>query len=94
MLFQNLRQKKPSREFRFTPYYYEVKEPGEAEDGPRIRFRRIRSRAPVQQKSIRGFVVLALFIIFFLAYYWQAGLSSLRTYKLEDIRIEEIPGAK
>lgn len=94
MLLQKLWQKKPTREFRFTPYYYKVNEPDDEEDGRRIRFRRLTGRHPVQQKSIGGLVVLALLIVFFLGYYWYTGVSTLRSYQLDDIKIEEIPGAK
>ncbi|MFQ5864586.1 MAG: hypothetical protein ACE5IW_05085 [bacterium] len=51
----------------------------------------MRRRTPQAQKSVVRLVILAIFLLFFLIYFWGLVKQEQRTFKIEDIRIEEAP---
>lgn len=92
MFLENFFKKRQSRRFHFTPYYYENEvDQEDAGSGPRIKFKKIRRGAPVSKKSVRSLVFLAILLLFCLFYLWGLGNDEMRTFKIEDIKIEETP---
>lgn len=87
MFFPNVKPRK----FTITPYFYVNKSEQEEERKHRIKFRRLRRRTPQAQKSVVRLVILAIFLLFFLIYFWGLVKQEQRTFKIEDIRIEEAP---
>ena len=80
------------RKFTFTPYYYVKEEVQDEEEGQHgIKFRRIRRRSPRVKKPINRLVLLTIFVVFALYYFWKLVDEQKRTFKIEDIRIEEAP---
>jgi len=91
MLLPGFFKQRQARRFSFTPYYFEIKENEDEEDGARIKFRRVRRSKPPVRKSIRGLAVLALLILFGLFYFTRMVDREPRHFEIEDIRIEETP---
>lgn len=91
MLLPGFFKERQVRRFSFTPYYFEIKDTEEDEDGPRIRFRRVRRSKPPARKSIRGLAMLAILILFGLFYFIHMVDREQRNFEIEDIRIEETP---
>ncbi len=81
------RQKAETRRFSFTPYYYQDRE--EKEDGPRIRFRRLRHFDRPNKRPVVGLVVIAIILLWMLVYFTEVKKSS-RPIEMQDIRVEEI----
>lgn len=90
MFLENFFTRKPIRRFTFTPYYY-VKQEVEGEtQGPRIKFRRIRHGTAQTKKPILGMAILAVFLIFCLYYLWSRVEKEQHTFRIEDIKVEEV----
>lgn len=89
MLLPGFLNKRQVRRFSFTPFYLEVKNEEEEEEG-RIKFRRIRRSKPAVKKSVRGLALLAILILFCL-YYFSQMIQGDRRLEIEDIRIEQTP---
>jgi cell division septal protein FtsQ len=80
------------RKFTITPYFYVKKNEEEESEGKhRIRFRRLRRKPAQGQKSIVRLAILAILILFFLYYFWGLVEQEKRTFKIEDVKIEEAP---
>lgn len=91
MFLENFFSRRPIRKFRFTPYYYIKQEDEEESNGPRIRFKKIRRGTVNTKKSILGMVILAVFLIFCLFYLWSSVEQEQRTFRIEDLKVEEVP---
>lgn len=91
MFLRDFFVRRQPRKFTFTPFYYTKEEDEHDESGPRIRFKRLRKGAPVSKKSVRGMVFLAIFLLFCLYYLWRAVEREVRSFKIESIRIEQVP---
>lgn len=81
------------RKFTFTPYYYdkEAEEQEADQEQHRIKFRRIRRKVTLVKKPISRLVLLAILILFALYYFWKLVEEESRTFKIEDVIIEESP---
>lgn len=81
------------RKFTFTPYYYdkETEEQEEDQEPHRIKFRRIRRKSTLVKKPISRLVLLAILVLFALYYFWKLVEEESRTFKIEDVIIEESP---
>lgn len=92
MLFSNLFQQKRTRTFSFTPFYYKVdEEKGEAEDGPRIRFKRLTRGAVSSKNSVRMKILFAGLLVVFLYYFRSLLEDDQKDFRIEDVRIEATP---
>jgi hypothetical protein len=88
-VFSDLFKRREPRKFHFTPYYYqEEKEDPEYREGSRIKFQRLSNSAPVPRKSLRGMVMLLVLVILMLGYFWITAGDRMRSYDMDDIRIE------
>ena len=90
MLLGELFKKRQPRKFGFTPYYFK-KEETEVDNGPRIKFRRVRRGITVSKKSVRSMVILAIFLIALFIYLLNLVDRDNRKFELEDIKIEVAP---
>lgn len=91
MFFKDFFAKKEPRRFAYVPYYYRENDDQQQEAGSRIRFKRIRQGSHVSRKSIRGMLLMVVFIIVCLIYFWEMLEREMRTFEMESIKIEEIP---
>ncbi len=82
-----------SRKFSFTPFYYEKQSVEEKEDPnqSRITFKRIRSRATTATQSLKLKLIFAILLILFLYYFKGLVEIEKQNFRIEDIKIEEIP---
>lgn len=81
--------KREPRQFKFTPYYYQMAaEQEEPENDHRIKFRRLSRRQRPGKKPVVRLLLIAVLLAFFLFYFWGTVEKSARTFKIEDIRIE------
>ena len=88
-MFSDFFNRREPRKFQYTPYYYqEEQEDPEYQDGPRIKFDRLSASAPVPRKSIRGMIMLLILVLLMLGYFWMTAGDRMRTYDIDDIRIE------
>lgn len=76
-----------ARQFSFHPRYYNPEE-DEAENHPRIRFKRLLRSPKPQKKSVRRYLILAIGLIFFIWYMHR--VQEQQPIQIEDIRIEDI----
>ena len=90
MLFHDFFARRHPRQFSFTTYYYQPAEEVD-EQGPRIKFRRIRKNARTSKASTKNLTVLVLFFSFCLYYLWNLVEPNTQTFELENIRIEVAP---
>lgn len=86
-------QNREPRKFGFTPYHYEA-DSDDAGPRKRIKFAAIRHRASVTRKSVKGMVLLAALLIFFLIYYWRTIEQAGHVYDLDGIKIEDAATGK
>ena len=77
-----------SRLFTYRPKYYEPP-PDDEEEESRIKFRRFRSRGPQKKRSVRGMLIMVVFIIALLIYWFQVDKSEKDEFKFEEILIEQ-----
>ena len=92
MFFSNLFKQKRTRTFSYTPFYYEVdEEKGEAEDGPRIRFKRLTRGTVSSKNSVRMKVLFAVLLVVFLYYFQSLLEDDQKDFRIEDVRIEATP---
>ena len=94
MFFSNffkIKQKR-TRVFSFTPFYYKVdEEKGEAEEGPRIRFKRLTRGTVSSKNSVRMKMFFAVLLVVFLYYVQSLLEDDQRDFRIEDVRIEATP---
>ena len=92
MFFSNFFKQKHTRVFSFTPFYYDVDgEKGEADDGPRIRFKRLTRGASSSKNSVRMKVLCAVLLVVFLYYFQSLLKDDQENFRIEDVRIEATP---
>ena len=91
MFFKETFNKRTPRKFQFTPYYYREEGRRATAHEPRIKFQRIRHGGTVSKKSLRGLLLLAIFVLICLIYFWRLIVQDTRTFDIEGIKIEETP---
>lgn len=91
MFLKDFFAKREPRKFGFIPYYYQKEDEETDGPGPRIRFRRIRQARQISNKSVRSLVLLVVFLLFCL-FLLRLVTREMRTFDIESIRIEDVPG--
>ena len=79
-----------TRGFEYFPFYFKESSLKEEDDGPRIKFRRLKSRPPSKGRPVIAFAILALVVFVLFLYFGELVKKDSKATKTGPFEVEEI----